>query len=405
MGRRVAFDPVNEIAIPAGTRPTSDRMAILLCELQAATSVSDDRRRGHWINVASQLWREILGRNYAEVIEEAKSLEFVETNDRYSVGRFTKSIRLASKFRTHVTSQYRLQRRLRGGRSYRIRLANEDSTGHALASCFDRATIPKTVSAKGWDSYCIQSIESRSFYAVRCQYGRFHSLFTSLPKSVRSSIQIDGRETIETDVANCQPLILGILSTQHNNTPTTTHTQPPTTPNTICGAFHPLGGYLSLCSGGQLYDYLLDRCGDLTLWDTKPVGFRYKYATNRKFRHEYATNRKLNRSDVKKQFIVMLFAPIWSMRRMPIFDIVANEFPPLAEYIICAKSDEYQELARLCQRMESKLIIDNVAKELVTKLPIVTIHDSVISQAEHADRVAASIRAAFHPFGVTIKQA
>ena len=384
----------HEIAIPAGTIPTSDRMAILLCELQAATSVSDDRRRGHWINVASQLWKQILGRNYADVIGEAKALGFVETNDRYSVGRFSKSIRLTSQYRTSQTSQYRLQRRLRGDGGYRIRLAPEDSTGHALASCFDRATIPTTVTTTGWDSYCVRSITDHSYYAVRCQYGRLHSSFTGLPKSVRSTILLDGRDTIETDVANCQPLILGMLATQHNNTPTTTHTPPQPTPNTICGASVPLGGYLSLCGGGQLYDYLLDRCGDLTVWDTIPI----------EFRHEYALNRRLNRSDVKRQFLVMLFSSNETMRRMPMFDIVANEFAPLAEYMIGAKRDEYQELARQCQRVESKLVVDTAARELVTKIPLLTIHDSVLSQAEYADRVAASIRSAFYPFTVTIKQ-
>ena len=149
-----------------------------------------------------------------------------------------------------------------------------------------------------------------------------------------------------------------------------------------------------MCSGGQLYDYLLDRCGGLMLWDTIPV----------EFRHEYATNRKLNRSDVKRQFLVMLFSSNETMRRMPMFDIVANEFAPLAEYMIGAKSEEHQELARQCQRMESKLIIDNVARELITQFPLLTVHDAVISPTENADRVAASIRAAFHPFGVTIKQ-
>lgn len=387
---------MTSIRIPVETRPTSDRMAILLCELQAATSITEERQRGHWINVSSHLWRRVLGRNYGAVISSAKALGYVETNDCYSVGRFSKSIRLAKQYRTFQTSQYRLQRRLGGGLDYRIRLAPEDATGLALASCFDRVSLPVNVASAAWDSYSVRSIDQREYYVVRCPYGRLHSTFTGLPKKIRSQITIDDKPTIETDIANCQPLILGIQTTHYNQPTTTTHTrpthQPPTPdPHTICGA---LSDYLFLCGNGQLYDYLLDKCGGLTLWDTLP----------QQFRHQYAQNRPLTRSDIKGQFIVMMFAPVETTQRMAIFEVVAKEFPEIADYVIHAKRSEYQELARQCQRLESQLMIDVVASKLVSRLPVVTVHDSIISEESSAPFVASTIRESFYPFNVTIKQ-
>ena len=388
--------------IPHGTKPTSDRMAILLAELQAATATTKERQRGHWINVSSHLWKKILGRNYADVIAETRQVGYIETNDRYSVGKFSKSIRLTAKYRTPQTSQFQLQRRLKGGGNYRVRLAPDDDTGLALAACFDRAQLPQDVAADGWDLFNVRSVATKNYYATRCPYGRYHSNFTGLPKSIRSQIQIDGKRVCEVDVANCQPLLVGILSVttrKHNNTTPNQHNtqiKPQFKPNTICGAFSDAGGYLELCSKGVLYDYLLEKCGSMTLWDWLPS----------EYRHQYAANRRLNRSDVKKQFIVMLFAQNETMRRMKLFDIVASEFPSVANYIAEAKRQEYQALARDCQRFESRLMVDSVAAELVQYWPVITIHDSIIAPLSYADHVSDCISQAFNQLGVcvTIKQ-
>lgn len=332
----------------------------------------------------SRQWRALLGGNYRKVIVEAKEgLGYIEINERYSVDRFPKSYRLAKRYRRPETSLYRLTGRVGIPGNCRIRLNADDETGHKLASCFDAVTIPDDIVASGWDQFCFESIRGGRWYATRCEYGRFHTSATCFPKSVRRSVRLSGRAAVEVDVSNCQPLIVGLLAARNTKAPPATPHQH--NPNTICCIVRDLQNYLDLCEAGKVYDYLLDHAGDIKLFDCIPP--------ERRRRH--ATDRRLTRSDIKRQFIVAMFAPNETARRMPLFSIIAREFPTVASFINQAKHTEYQALARDCQRLESKLMIDRVASRLADQWPILTVHDSILSAEENADAVASEIRSAF----------
>lgn len=385
--------------VPHGTRPTNDKMAILLAELQAATATTNERRDGFWISMHSKRWREILGSRYKAVIRQAVEAGYIEVNDRYSVERFCKSYRLASPYRRPETQRYILRRCL--PTASRIRILETDTVGRALVDQFARVRLTGTPS--GWDGFCAAQIRRGSFYATRCQYGRFHSTFTGLKRAVRSRLSVDGERLFELDIANCQPLILGLLATRHSElnpqTQPTTTTNGPTNPYSICGAFltdQNLRNYIELCERGELYEYLERRCrGWLTLRDCIPSD-RW---------HRYATDRPLTRKDVKRQFLVMLFADVATTTRMPLFDVVGTEWPALADYILDAKSDCYQNLARDCQWLESRLMIDGAAGSLLSdpSIPIVTIHDAILTTASHSPAVEAAMIAEFGRPGVTPK--
>ena len=179
------------------------------------------------------------------------------------------------------------------------------------------------------------------------------------------------------------------------NTQYTTVTQP--NPYSICGAFwadQTIRNYIDLCKRGELYEYLERRCrGRLTLRDCIPAD-RW---------HRYATDRPLTRKDVKRQFLVMLFADVATTTRMPLFNVVATDWPALADYILDAKRDCYQNLARDCQRLESRLMIDGAAGSLLPSVPIVTIHDAILTTAAHVPAVEAAVIAEFGRLGVTPK--
>jgi hypothetical protein len=152
--------------------------------------------------------------------------------------------------------------------------------------------------------------------------------------------------------------------------------------------------YVELCERGELYEHLERRCrGRLTLRDCIPAD-RW---------HRYAKDRPLTRKDVKRQFLVMLFADVSTTRRMPMFDMVSSEWPSLADYILNAKRDCYQNLARDCQRLESRLMIDDAAGSLLAEpsIPIVTIHDAILTTAAHVPAVESAVIAEFGWLGVT----
>ena len=385
------------IDIPYGTRPTNDAVAILLSELQSATATTKERRAGFWIPIPSHQLREIVGSRYKPVIREATAAGYIEVNDRYSAGRFPKSYRLAEKYRRPKTQPYTLIRDLHT--ASRIRIDETDTVGQLLVEQFQRVRLTGT--ATGWDGFCAAQIRGGSFYATRCQYRRFHSTLTGLKRPVRSQLRADDQPLFELDVANCQPLLLGLIANnrhpqQPNTQPTTTTTpDPQNKPYSICGALtdHKTT-YFELCESGQLYEYLERRCrGRLTLRDCIPAD-RW---------HRYATDRPLTRKDVKRQFLVMLFADVATTTRMPLFDIVATEWPALADYILDAKKDCYQNLARDCQRLESRLMIDGAAGSLLAdpSIPVITIHDAILTTAAHVPAVEAAVIAEFGRLGVT----
>ncbi len=387
--------------IPRGTRPTNDKMAILLAELMAATATTKERRAGFWIPIHWQQWRKILGSRYKATIREATAAGYVETNDRYSVGRFPKSYRLAKRYRRPKTRPYTLPRTR--STASRIRIDETDSVGRLLVDQFKRVRLTGT--ASGWDGFCAAQIRAGSFYATRCQYGRFHSTFTGLKRAVRSQLTVNGQQLFEIDVANCQPLILGLLATHNNRHNPQPDTQPTTKTDTtnstysICRAFltdQNITNYIELCERGKLYEHLQERCrGQLTLRDCIPAD-RW---------HRYGADRPLSRKDVKRQFLVMLFADVATTRRMPMFDLVATEWSALADFIIDAKRDCYQNLARDCQQLESRLMIDGAAGSLLAEpsIPIVTIHDAILTTAAHIPAVESAVIAEFGRLGVTPK--
>jgi hypothetical protein len=395
--KKLKFEQAGEghsfVDIPAGTRPANDAVAILLSELLAATALTTERRDGYWIPMHSTQLRAILGSRYKAVIREALDANQIEVNDHYAVDRFSKSYRLSKEYRRPITQAYELQRSM--PTMSRIRIDETDTVARMLVEQFAKVQLMGTL--RDWDGYCAAQIRRGFFYATRCQYGRFHSTFTGLKRAARRQLFVNGERLGELDIANCQPLILGLLARSgqqgpRNARPTETTSSHTDETHTICGAF--LADYVELCERGKLYEHLEWRCtGQITLRDCIPAD-RW---------HRHATDRPLHRKDIKRQYLVMLFADFATTKSMPLFDIVANEWPALADYILAAKRNCYQDLARDCQRMESRLMIDGVARALLNEsaIPIITIHDSIMTTSKYIPAVEASVINQFDGMRVT----
>jgi hypothetical protein len=444
------------IDIPAGTDPTSDKMAILLAELLHATGLTKERRQGHFINWHSDDLRKLLGRRYCEIVREAHRLGYVELNPRYAVGRFSKSIRLARPYRHPKTAPYALRRQGKLSCLHRIRLNEDDVIGRSLVAHFDDVSLPPQIvnRSKGWALFSARSVLRGNLYATRCEHGRLHTTFTGMPRKIRRRLRIEGKPITDIDVANCQPLLVGLMAKrdkqqagqqnkQENKKKNIKQQDKPcvvqASPHGWCGRersrcsletgpkcrivstantgsvsaaddeinqlMHPevirstdsadVDAFISLCASGVLYETLLTPCQSrgLTLWDFIPE----------KYRHRYATDRPLTRNSIKKGFVTMLFSPNDAMLRMPLFDLLVEQFPSIAQFIVDAKQERHADLAKACQRFESSLMIDGVAADLVEQIPMLTIHDAIVAKKEDADLVDATIREHFARLGVGVK--
>ena len=87
---------------------------------------------------------------------------------------------------------------------------NLKASGIWLYRCMSAFELVHSGKLDPWAAYSREMIQSGNLFAVRCEYGRFHSNFSSLSKSLRRHLRVD-EPLVEIDVQNCQPLILGLL--------------------------------------------------------------------------------------------------------------------------------------------------------------------------------------------------
>lgn len=411
--KRVRSTPM-EILIPQGSLPESDQEALALSHLLERTAHSDDAQHGHWISIHSSRWESVIGARYGRILRALKE-RGVEINDHYSKGRFPMSYRLSSQFRVPHFEHFRLSRRRSSSSS--IRINSDDTVGMGLVERLKRLRLPTGVDVRGWNQFAAFALFTGRLYACRCQYGRFHSPITGLSRELRDRLTTDLDEPVlEVDISNCQPLLLGLMAVAHTEghlplpvegpppllsyerrafslRRSSTHTQPP--PHSICtGVSATLRRYLELCQSGELYDSLLSHCAGMSLFDFIVP----------EVRHRYAEDRPVDRDLVKRGFLVMLFSEYTATQRLPLFQVVEREFPEIARFILQAKQHCFQELARDCQRFESRIMIDGVSRQLMERYPKVafaTVHDSILIPATVRTVCECLIREQFSQFGVT----
>jgi len=347
--------------------------------------MQEERRRskhGHFIDFSKAKWRSMFGGRYSEVKSAAIESGLIDTNDRYSVGRFAKQIRLTDEYRTGRFEVYELSRKIRSGKKPRIdseRLRKVGVLLYERLGDFRFHIEPKAKSA--WEVYQIDRLQHRDYYANRCDFDRFHSNYTGLPKSTRLQLSIDGDPLVSVDVSNCQPLALGIAvlqTVQSNHLP-------------ICGT---LNDWIALCAQGQIYEFAQSK---LNAGEIKP------FVVTKNGRTYEVDPQKWDRRKTKDAFIICLFERIETMRQNPIYQIIERYFPAIADYIVSTKRAGYQLVAHACQRMESKIMIDGVAAEMLRRhptSPILTIHDEIIVPAAKLDELRAILKSEFLIYGV-----
>lgn len=244
---------VAHVAIPRGVElpPGSegDNWALLLSELSLHTSLTIERRLGgHWINLHSKRLRFLLGGQYRKRLNAMRDSGVIEINNGYSIGTenaspFTKSYRLAASYRTGQSHLHKLTTRptiRKAVKSHDPDPNNLGAAGMHYRSCFDRfvldsVAVEDPLLASHWDKRTIARWLNREEFAHRCEFRRFHSLMSQLPRRARQYLwTVDCQPVCMVDVSACQPLLLGYLAACHHRHPSS---MPPPSPSTICRTF------------------------------------------------------------------------------------------------------------------------------------------------------------------------
>jgi hypothetical protein len=230
-----------------------------------------------------------------------------------------------------------------------------------------KTTLRRTI-RRATNRQWAQTNQGRDLSTVDLFGGRYHHPFTSLPKSFRRFIRWSGQEVVNVDVRNSQPLFLCLVYEQEKGLQT---------PDWV--------RYRSLCEAGQLYESL--------------------------------NQRQIDRDAFKKRFFEeVLFGNVDSIGWSRFAQQFRAEFPTVFDFILSLKTpaasrqlkgDDKERPHRLAakalQRAESNFMFNGVIAELKERgvKPVIPIHDSVLTTAQHAPTVASVIQEQFARKGFT----
>lgn len=248
-----------------------------------------------------------------------------------------------------------------------------------------------------------------------CRFGRVHTAVTRLPRQLRCCLSIAGEPLHSIDLKNSQPLFAGIVATDyHESTRKQRHLKSWTPgrpkqywrrsstrrdqgqPLTPCqsGSSIPTGShapdrpyydssrdstsfktggydgclmssgvrsdldeYLALCESGQIYESLMQPGEDRS---------RFK----RRLFADVLFGRDRHPSELRREF--------------------HERFPSVGEMLTGLKERDYRRPSWLMQWHESSTFIGQICRRLMNEepgMPLVTIHDSLVTTAEYIDHV------------------
>lgn len=400
------------VAIPATISPPrgvkGDNLAVLSAELQMLTALEPERRsRGHWINLHSSRLEKLLGKRYRDTILLAKREGIIDVNGRYSTGRnnvgpFSKSYRLTTQHRHSRSRLFRVDskntlRRIKANYSpdpINLGVAGMHYYRQFEQFYLDPAVIDSKFLASHWDAWAIARFLNRQEFAVRCEYRRYHSLLTQLPRKARKHLRCKQKDSLTLiDVSSCQPLLLGLLASNHPSPHSTGPLLLPYVPRFWRrSAPNDVQDWIDLCESKGLYQYLHQRIRDLAQRShiSVPVNCGRKSVD--------IDLRSLTTARFKRAFLIFIFDRLASTLKHPLFHLIESEFPNIATCIVRVKQAGHQRLACICQRMEAGLMIDAVGGILAKQHgsePVQPIHDALVVRNAFAGRASEIIRESF----------
>ena len=184
------------------------------------------------------------------------------------------------------------------------------------------------------------------------------------------------------DLANCQPLLAGLVAVDFHRNKMSAHRLrhrrfseganpyrarkwPPPRHFKIRSD---LEAYLELCERGELYESLG------------------------------------NRERIKKQFMTAMFGkPVY---HDSVKEQLVRLYPSVAEMLASLKAKTYQHAAHVIQNVEASIFIGTICQELMRgqpNMPIITIHDSLMTTPEHLHVVRDQMMEAFQSANLSPK--
>ena len=344
-----------------------------------------DKRRtsASFIQLYSPFLKSIINGRYKDYLQDLMDMRVIETDNRYIKKTKSKAYRLTENYRNIKTRQVRIvdEKIIANYWNYKRAQKMKLSEIHLeyLFECLEKIDIlyesAKAIiesTAQDLEQYnswniSIDMIHSKDwFFVVDKTAGRVHNNITNLPKNIRPFLRVNDQKLVEIDVANSQPLFFNILINRY------------------------LFRYTDI--GGKYLPYVPQN-SDLIL---------YKELTEHGRFYEYMME-KLGVTEERSLFKVRLFINIFYGREIENKDrkLFDKLFPEVSKIISYYKKVNYKNLAIELQRIEAEMMINSVVPILAEgKIFVLTIHDSVLTTLENAEKVKNVIIEVFKKFNL-----
>lgn len=349
--------------------------------------------RDAFVTMHSRILDRIMGHTYAKLINAMVNCDLVEKDHYIIRGKKSQGYRLTLPYRHQVHRLGQLANKplcTKLDRHKADRRALWSPVHHYLFSWLNKVELWGNLKRYKAQTLPIARIQDKDFFCKVDKYGRVHSNVTNLKRTLRQYLHLEGHNLCELDIRNSQPLLLCILMRQlystgnldhinsyYNHTQETTHHILP-----LCSPFsdertlpRDVLAYQSLCESGNLYESLMD----------------------------VAEVKRRKRKRFKKRIISRVFYCRNNRQENPLSTIFASMFPSVMDCIRALKKDDYRHLSHLLQRVESDLIVHRVCGRLLYEydaLPVLTVHDSLLTPTQHLDTVISVLMEESHKLGI-----
>jgi hypothetical protein len=240
-----------------------------------------------------------------DVARASEETGLIERNHKYSNSddsKFPKSVRLSRKYHRRVCAggveEWTLDQKPRSKKPDRKTARKSELIDwlESKLSLFEIGAVGSFRPHNAWDALMGDAIRRREFYAVQCDFGRLHTNFTACSKSTMQTLSCKSQESlISIDIKNSQPLILGIVQQSNQHTDKSD-------PIPICvtlSARAVITHWTEFCEKGTIYETLLELLLEM---DPSPYWQRIRKQWIQADPSEWTRN------DIKKQFLIVLFA-------------------------------------------------------------------------------------------------
>ena len=309
----------------------------------------------------------VVGREFGhQIIHECIAADFLKTNWSYqtdvSARRFrpTEYLKLFDVRRVEasawLTNKIRLLREKHTNEtlcSSPVMLALYRDLGRfSLGGDFEAtllALAQKKPAAAPFYRLQVDRFVNRQVFFTRPSGARLYHAVSSLTRELRRHLRADGRPCGEADISACFPTLLSTFYISH------------------CAEWTKFVGFVRT----DFYSCLLPTVMALS-------------------------GKAITRDELKTQWMIEMFGQDYQRRH--VWAAMPREFPRLCEQVERVRKDNYRNLSRRLQKIESKLVLDTAVpliKAALPTIPISTVHDCLVCPLDALDPVADILRATF----------